>query len=118
MPPPRREFEHLFFEGTFNLLLVVEELYEAFPGWVSNGMTEVGVSLEDGRLLIVAPKGALDEAAIRAVLNAHNPLGKSKNQKKEERMASNVPKVRAALICTLNVTPEELKDFLEGWVRY
>lgn len=73
------------YTGTFNMPLLSEELYAAFPSWIIpdplyefRGAGKV-IATENG-VMIVFPK-ATSKALVDAIVAAHDPTKPSKNEK-------------------------------------
>jgi len=66
------------------LNLITEELFAAFPGWISSVGNEQQTSVSisgDGSTLILLVPDAADENAIQVVIDAHDSKLESKGEK-------------------------------------
>lgn len=84
------DFVKLRLSGDYNLPLLSEELFEAFPHWreeIRNGKpaTSVTLAYETVDEISLRYPPSTSEEDVLAVIEAHNPKDKSRNEKADAR---------------------------------
>lgn len=96
--------------GRFNAPLLSEELVAAFPELIVDTADErqaVYALSYDGTTLSFKSRPTIPEKPFFQVIQAHNPNGKSKNERRRDRAQQLAASIRQKLL-GLGFTPEEI----------
>ncbi len=101
------ELRQLDFEGDYKLALLNEELFDAFPDWREGNLTWATLARHGPEKIVLRYPVETPEEDVLAIIEAHNPKAKSKNEKAAARRQAK-RKTAMAKLKALGLTDAEL----------